>query len=128
MSLKSALKFAKSANEEKTGYRFQFPISMKDEFETICEKNGVSMTDMILGLINSAIEEDKGFSDSTTLSIIKKIDEIEKEIKNLDEIYQKTGDEVLELSDGTFKNLRQESESEKLKLKALQSELQRRSK
>lgn len=126
MSLKSALKFAKSANEEKMGYRFQFPISMKDEFEIICEKNGVSMTDMILGLINSAIEEEKGFSDSTTLTIINKIDELEKEIRNLDELYQKTGEDILELSDGTFKYLREESESAKLKLKALQSELKRR--
>lgn len=33
MSLENALNFEKTANEEKMGYRFQFPISMKNEFE-----------------------------------------------------------------------------------------------
>lgn len=127
MSLKNALKFAKSASEEKMGYRFQFPISMKDDFETVCQKNGVSMTDMILGLISSAIEEDKGLSDSTTLSIVNKIDELENEVQGLDELYQKTGDKILQLQDGTNKYIVDEMESAQLKIKALKAELNKRS-
>lgn len=59
MSLDSALKFAKNASVEKVPFRFQFPIDKKDEFEKLCKKHNISMTYLILGLIQSAIDDDK---------------------------------------------------------------------
>lgn len=59
MSLISALDFAKNASEKKVSFRFQFPVSLKKEFEILCKENGVSMTDLVLGLIKSAIDDSK---------------------------------------------------------------------
>ncbi len=126
MSLESALKFAKKTTEEKIGYRFQFPISMKNEFEIICEKNGVSMTDMILGLINSAIDEDKGITNISVINIINKIEELEKEHDSLNEIYQKTGDDVLTLSDGKILYITDDIEKTRFRINILNKELEKR--
>ena len=126
MSLESALKFAKKTTEEKIGYRFQFPISMKNEFEIICEKNGVSMTDMILGLINSAIDEDKGITNISIINLINKIENLEKEYDSLDEIYQKTGDSILSLSDGRDLYVTDNMDKLKFRIKILNKELEKR--
>ncbi len=59
MSLNNAVKFAKNKKVVKVPFRFQFPVNTKEEFEELCEKYKVSMSNMILGLIKSAINEDK---------------------------------------------------------------------
>ncbi len=59
MSLDNAIKYAKNISTNKVPFRFQFPVDIKEDFEQLCEKYKVSMTDMILGLIKSSIEEDR---------------------------------------------------------------------
>ncbi|MDD2698820.1 MAG: hypothetical protein PHF17_08480 [Arcobacteraceae bacterium] len=128
MSLKSALQFAKNASEEKVPFRFQFPVSIKKEFEELCEKNNVSMTDTILGLIISAIDEDRGVTDVSTLNIINKIESLEKNYQELEKVYKNTGDEALDCTDGTTIYLIDDMELTKLSINALKRELEIRSK
>lgn len=127
MSLESALNFAKNASEDKVPFRFQFPVSTKDEFEKLCNKNNVSMTDMILGLIISSINEDKGITDISTLNIVNKIEKLEISYKSLESVHNKTGEDILETTDGEIHYLITEMESIQLSLKALKRELEIRS-
>lgn len=127
MSLEYALNFAKNASEDKVPFRFQFPVSTKDEFEKLCNKNNVSMTDMILGLIISSINEDKGITDISTLNIVNKIEKLETSYKSLESVHKKTGEDILETTDGEIHYLITEMESIQLSLKALKRELETRS-
>lgn len=127
MSLDNAVKFAKNSNAEKVPFRFQFPVDIKEDFEELCEKHGVSMTDMILGLIKSAIDEDRGLTNVSIVNIINKIEDLEKDYANLNEVYIKTGDSVLECTDGRIIYVEDDMEKLRFRIKVLNKELQRRS-
>lgn len=127
MSLESALKFAKNAAAEKVPFRFQFPVDTKQEFENLCEKHGVSMTDMILGLIQSAIDEDKGLTNVSVVNIINKIEELEKSYANLLDVYNKTGDDVIECTDGKVVYVTDDMDKLKFRIDVLNKELAKRS-
>lgn len=126
MSLESALKFAKNANAEKVPFRFQFPVDIKQEFETLCEKHGVSMTDMLLGLINSALDEDKGLTNVSVVNIINKIEDLEKEYDSLVKLYDKTGDRVIECTNGEIVYVASDMDKLKFRIDVLNNELKRR--
>lgn len=127
MSLDSALKFAKNIGAEKVPFRFQFPVDIKEDFEELCEKHNVSMTDMILGLIKTAIDEDRGLTNVSVVNIINKIEKLEKEYINLEQIFNKTGDSILECTDGTIIHVADDMEKLRFRIKVLNKELQRRS-
>ncbi len=55
--IEKAMAYAKNPIEEKVGFSFQIPVSMKKEFERVCKLNNVTMTNMILGLIKATNEE-----------------------------------------------------------------------
>jgi hypothetical protein len=128
MSLDSALKFAKNVGAEKVPFRFQFPIDIKEDFEELCEKHNVSMTDMILGLIKSAIDEDRGLTNVSIVNIINKIEELEKEYDELEQIFNKTGDRVLECTDGTIIHVSDNMDKLRFRINVLNKELERRTK
>ena len=128
MSLENAVNFAKRANEEKMGYRFQFPLSLKEEFETVCQNNGVSMTDMILGLISSAIDESKGLSDITSLCIINKIEVLKEKVGDLIYLRNESNKDVVTTTDGRDVYVSDDIESLNIQIKALERELINRSK
>lgn len=128
MSLDNALKFAKNASAEKVPFRFQFPVDTKEEFEELCEKHNVSMTDMILGLIKSAIDEDRGLTNVSVVNIINKIEQLEKEYDNLVQISNKTGEDVIECTDGTIFYISNDMDNLRFRIKVLNKELERRSK
>ena len=126
MSLENALKFAKNIGAEKVPFRFQFPVDIKEDFEELCEKQNVSMTDMILGLIKSAIDEDRGLTNVSVVNIINKIEKLEKEYINLEQIFNKTGDNELECTDGTIIHVADDMEKLRFRIKVLNNELQKR--
>ena len=128
MSLDNAIKFAKNVGADKVPFRFQFPVDTKEEFEELCEKHNVSMSDMILGLIKSAIDEDRGLTNVSIVNIINKIEDLEKDYANLNEVYIKTGDSVLECTDGRIIYVEDDKEKLRFRIKVLNKELQRRSK
>ena len=76
MAFQEALKKAKQSDEEKVGLNIKIPISLKEKFETICKKNEVSMTNMMLSLIEVAIEEYENTEDNF-YDIQKQIIELE---------------------------------------------------
>jgi len=69
MLLKNALKNAKRSDEDKVGLNIKVPVSLKNEFDTLCKKHGVSMTSMMLSLMETAIDEDQ--KSSMALPIIR---------------------------------------------------------
>lgn len=126
MSLDSAIKFAKNVGADKVPFRFQFPVDIKEDFEELCKKHNVSMTDMILGLIKSAIDEDRGLTNVSVVNIINKIEKLEKEYINLEQIFNKTGDNELECTDGTIIHVADDMEKLKFRIKVLNNELEKR--
>lgn len=56
--LSKAIRLAKGTEEPKIGLSVQVPKSLKVEFENICIKNGISMSSMLLSLIQVAVDED----------------------------------------------------------------------
>ncbi len=126
MSLDSAIKFAKNVGADKVPFRFQFPVDIKEDFEELCQKHNVSMTDMILGLIKSAIDEDRGLTNVSVVNIINKIEKLEKEYINLEQIFNKTGDNELECTDGTIIHVADDMEKLRFRIKVLNNELQKR--
>jgi hypothetical protein len=128
MSLDTAINFARNVGADKVPFRFQFPVDTKQEFEELCDKHGVSMTDMILGLIKSAIDEDRGLTNVSVVNIINKIEELEKGYDNLEQIFNKTGDRVLECKDGTIIHVSDDMDKLRFRINVLNKELQRRTK
>ena len=80
MAFQEALKKAKQSDEEKVGLNIKIPIGLKNTFDTICKKNNVSMTNMMLSLIEVAIEEYENSNDN--------FDDIEKQIVELEDFLQ----------------------------------------
>ncbi|TLS99581.1 hypothetical protein [Aliarcobacter cibarius] len=126
MSLEDALKFAKNVGADKVPFRFQFPVDIKEEFEVLCDKHNVSMTDMILGLIKSAIDEDKGLTNVSVVNIINKLEELEKQYASLYKVYEDTGDDIIECTDGSVYHISDNMDKLRFRIKVLNKELERR--
>lgn len=77
--VKNALKIAKGTDEKRVGLNIQVPISLKDKFETFCKEHGVSMTAMMLGLMQASLEGDE-LSPREKLDITKRIKEIDTKL------------------------------------------------
>lgn len=54
---KQALKKAQNAEQKKVGFNLQLPVGLKKDFEKLCKANGVSVTSMIVSLIEVTLEE-----------------------------------------------------------------------
>ncbi|CAA6807404.1 MAG: Unknown protein [uncultured Sulfurovum sp.] len=82
--IKNLLKRSAKSTEPKVGLNFKLPISKKELFETVCNKHNISMTDMLLSIVDYIIEEDKGiehtFNTESLLQINEDIKRLEKEI------------------------------------------------
>ncbi|WP_294956989.1 hypothetical protein [Sulfurovum sp.] len=64
MFLEKALNKAKRTDEEKVGLNIKVPVGLKNEFEEVCKKHGVSMTSMMLSLIETIVDESHGIRDA----------------------------------------------------------------
>ena len=87
MLLNKALKKAKRTDEEKVGLNIKVPIGLKNEFDEVCKNNGVSMTSMMLALIETVIDEDKGLIQDLDaeglLALNNKIIQLQHEINDM---------------------------------------------
>lgn len=54
---KEALKKAQSAEQKKVGFNLQLPVGLKRDFEKLCKADSVSVTSMIVSLMEVALEE-----------------------------------------------------------------------
>lgn len=84
MLLNRALSKAKRTDEEKVGLNIKVPIGLKNEFDELCKENGVSMTSMMLALIETVLDESKGHIQELDaeglLNLHNQILKLEKEI------------------------------------------------
>lgn len=76
--LNSALGLAKGNDETKVGISVQIPKSLKEDFEELCKKNGVSMASMLQALVQIAVNEDKGID--THLVMVSSDENYKKEL------------------------------------------------
>jgi len=87
MLLNKALKKAKRTDEEKVGLNIKVPIGLKNEFDEVCKNNGVSMTTMMLALIETVVDEDKGLIQDLDaeglLALNNKIIQLQHEINDM---------------------------------------------
>jgi len=87
MLLNKALKKARRTDEEKVGLNIKVPIGLKNEFDEVCKNNGVSMTSMMLALIETVTDEAKGLIQDLDaeglLALNNKIIELENEVNDM---------------------------------------------
>lgn len=78
MDVFRALAIAKGSEEKKVGFNLQIPASLKDELDQFCKINGVSMTAMINGMIQSTMEEvnRNQYYQESTLQLSEKLEEL----------------------------------------------------
>lgn len=120
--LNKAIELAKGNEEPKVGLSVQVPKSLKDEFENICKENNVSMSSMLLSLIQVAVDEIDE-KENVILDINKSLLSIISEKEMLQKIYDQTGENELELTDGTVKYLKKDLDSLNHRIKSLEVEL-----
>ena len=121
--LSKAIKLAKGTEEPKIGLSVQVPKSLKDEFENICKDNNVSMSSMLLSLIQVAIEESKENNEpNTVLDISNTLLELKRKRTELIEEIDITGEEVVNTSNGR-RYLGEEIKSLSLHIKDLEQKL-----
>lgn len=93
--LNRALSKAKKEGGKKIPINFQVPSELKSDFEDLCKKNEVSVTSMLTGLMETAIEEAQGIfyeiDAGSMLSINNRIDELIKIIDSFYEVDTSTG-------------------------------------
>lgn len=121
--LNKAIKLAKGSEEPKVGLSVQVPKSLKDEFESICKENNVSMSSMLLSLIHVAVEESK-YSEPNVMEMNKELNELKKTRRSLEETIDKTGETELEDVNGVMHYLDRDLKSVKLQIKTLEVELE----
>ena len=82
--LHRAFSKAKREGGKKVSINFQVPVELKSEFDFLCKQEGVSITSMLVALIETLIEESKGIyynlDANSLLMINNRIDEINKEL------------------------------------------------
>lgn len=90
--LQRALSKAKREGGKKVPINFQVPGELKEQFEELCKKNGVSITSMLTGLMETAIEEAQGIYYEVDASSLLSLHNRMKEINNdLEAFYQHYG-------------------------------------
>ncbi len=120
--LSKAIKLAKGNEEPKIGLSVQVPKNLKDEFENICKENNVSMSSMLLSLIQVAIDESK--NENRSIGTIKaELSALYASRKSIEEVMDKTGERILETTDGVVHYLERDLGGINFQIEALEVEL-----
>ena len=90
--LNRALSKAKREGGKKVPINFQVPGELKEQFEELCKKNEVSITSMLTGLMETAIEEAQGIYYEVDASSLLALHNRMKEVNDkLEAFYQHYG-------------------------------------
>ncbi|MBN2833631.1 MAG: hypothetical protein JXR48_01565 [Candidatus Delongbacteria bacterium] len=121
--IEKAMQYAKNPVEEKIGFSFQIPVSMKQEFERVCKLNGVTMTNMLLGLIKATNEEYPDYSkyDPSRLLDLQFIQR--GEVEYMEKTIHTLSDNNIALMGEQYDTFYNAYEKEKLKLKRIEDKL-----
>ena len=113
---------AKGTEEIKVGLSVQVPQSLKDDFETICKENNVSMSSMLLSLIQVAVEEVQE-KENYIFEINKELNRLISDKNMLLKIQSQSDEDVYEQKDGSVIFISQELESYSTEIAALEEQL-----
>lgn len=122
--LRKAIELAKGNEEPKVGLSVQVPKSLKDEFENICKENNVSMSSMLLSLIQVAVDESK-HSEPNVMKMNEELNKLKRTRRSIEETIDKTGETELEDTNGVIHYLDRDLKSVKLQIKTLEVELEK---
>lgn len=126
--LSRALDKAKKEGGKKIPINFQVPGELKEQFDNLCKKNEVSVTSMLTGLMETALEEAQGIyydlDANSLLSMNNRLMDIEKKLNSF---YKQYGfpfhaESVDEKDYFNFKNLINEKERLNFIFKKFQGE------
>lgn len=98
--LNRAIELAKGNEEVKVGLSVQVPKSLKEDFETICKENGVSMSSMLLSLIQVAVAEVQE-KENLIFEVNKELNRLISEKNMLLKIQSQNEDDIYEQKDGS---------------------------
>jgi len=125
MSLNKALMKAKRTDEEKVGLNIKVPISLKNNFDALCKKNSVSMTSMMLALIENAVDEDTDTNNLALDVLLDRLADARSRKKSYEDLYEKAGENVEDVN-GVIHYPKQMIENVTLEIDALENEVKRR--
>lgn len=121
--LKKAIELAKGNEEPKIGLSVQVPKSLKDDFESICKFNNVSMSSMLLSLIQVVVNEKKE-NEAIIKNIVYEINQLQLEQGILKRTYDEYGIEELPMEDGTIKYIKRDLDEINKKIESLENDIQ----
>lgn len=120
--LSKAIKLAKGTEEPKIGLSVQVPKSLKDDFENICKENNVSMSSMLLSLIQVAVDEIKE-KENLISEMEKTLAQLENKQQMLKKVYAKSGLDELEMEDGSIMYIKKDLESLNHEIESLENDI-----
>lgn len=120
--LNKAIKLAKGTEEPKIGLSVQVPKSLKDDFENICKENNVSMSSMLLSLIQVAVDEIKE-KENLIAEMEKTLAQLENKRQMLKKVYANSGLGELEMEDGSIMYIKKDLESLNHEIESLENDI-----
>lgn len=120
--LNKVIKLAKGTEEPKIGLSVQVPKSLKDDFENICKENNVSMSSMLLSLIQVAVDEIKE-KENLIAEMEKTLAQLENKQQMLKKVYAKSGLDELEMEDGSIMYIKKDLESLNHEIESLENDI-----
>lgn len=120
--LNKVIKLAKGTEEPKIGLSVQVPKSLKDDFENICKENNVSMSSMLLSLIQVAVDEIKE-KENLIAEMEKALAQLENKRQMLKKVYAKSGLDELEMEDGSIMYIKKDLESLNHEIESLENDI-----
>lgn len=120
--LSKAIKLAKGTEEPKIGLSVQVPKSLKDDFENICKENNVSMSSMLLSLIQVAVDEIKE-KENLIFEMEKTLAQLENKRQMLKKVYANSGLDELEMEDGSIMYIKKDLESLNNEIESLENDI-----
>ncbi|MDD3855393.1 hypothetical protein [Sulfurimonas sp.] len=120
--LSKAIKLAKGTEEPKIGLSVQVPKSLKDDFENICKENNVSMSSMLLSLIQVAVDEIKE-KENLIDEMEKTLAQLENKRQMLKKVYANSGLDELEMEDGSIMYIKKDLESLNHEIESLENDI-----
>ena len=120
--LNRAIELAKGNEEIKVGLSVQVPKSLKEDFETICKQNSVSMSSMLLSLIQVAVAEVEE-KENLIFEVNKELNRLISEKNMLLKIQSQNSDDIYEQKDGSVVFITQELDDLSSKIKTLEQKL-----
>jgi len=120
--LKKAIELAKGTEEPKVGLSVQVPKNLKDEFEKICKTNDVSMSSMLLSLIQVAVNENHEKEEKLN-DIQSQIHQLEFKLEPLQKIHEDSGLDELKKEDGSVMYIKKDIDKLTKQIESLEQDI-----